>query len=77
VLDRLVKLAHSISNRPLADAAPASRQALESELRPLDEQVGSSSWVGCVFWLRVGVECSSINGRASGLWQLKCVRAHV
>jgi hypothetical protein len=39
--------------------------------------VGSSSWVGCVFWLRVGVECSSINGRASGLWQLKCVRAHV
>ncbi|KAF6257504.1 Ribophorin I-domain-containing protein [Scenedesmus sp. NREL 46B-D3] len=38
VLDRLVKLAHSVSNRPLADAAPANRQALESELRPLDEQ---------------------------------------
>ncbi|WIA09458.1 hypothetical protein OEZ85_008859 [Tetradesmus obliquus] len=38
VLDRLVRLAHSISNRPSADAAPASRQALEAELRPLDEQ---------------------------------------
>jgi hypothetical protein len=41
VLDRLVKLAHSISNRQLADAAPANRHALESELKPLVDQVRS------------------------------------
>eukprot|EP00882_Tetradesmus_deserticola_P020476 GHRQ01022123.1.p1 GENE.GHRQ01022123.1~~GHRQ01022123.1.p1 ORF type:complete len:580 (+),score=253.23 GHRQ01022123.1:133-1872(+) len=38
VLDRLVKLTHSVSNRPLADAAPANRHALEAELKQLDDQ---------------------------------------
>jgi hypothetical protein len=39
VLERLVKLAHSISNKPSADSAPAARHNLEAELRPLDDQV--------------------------------------
>jgi hypothetical protein len=51
VLDRLVKLVHSISNRPLAEAAPASRHALEAELKPLDDQVTTQPWVSYLLYL--------------------------
>jgi hypothetical protein len=56
VLDRLVKLAHSISNRQLADAAPANRHALESELKPLDDQVRCLNHSSLLF---VCVDCMS------------------
>jgi hypothetical protein len=56
VLDRLVKLAHSVSNRQLADAAPANRHALESELKPLADQVRSMhEQVRCMMTTALGI----------------------